>query len=447
MRVAADFGLSECRWRDEHRELAEAAASETGKPVTDALFEVAAGCGMLSWVAANAHRNLRPRRVPTRPLVIKRARVQYAPLGVIGVIAPWNYPIGIPLQSLPYTLGAGNAVVFKPSELTPRTGELLAACFAAAGADVVVLAPGDGAVGAALVASGIDKLVFTGSPPTARRILTSAAEHLLPVVLELGGKDPMIVCDDADVRHAGAAAVGAAFGNAGQTCMAAERVLVHEAVYDRFVEQVVATTRALVLGSAPDANVGPVTQVRQLDIVEPRLAAAVAAGARTLIGGARSTAHAGLLEPTVVVDVPHDADLWTQEKLAPIMSIARVRDDQEAIEVANRSEFGLNASIHTRSRARAAAIAARLETGGVNVNDAMTGAALPALPFGGIKGSGYGRLQGPEGLRELLPGDQHRRTRLSAAPERGRHDVHGEAAEPTRHRTGHQGCVREGMSG
>ena len=382
-------------------ELADAAAEETGKPPTDALFEVAAACVMAGWVAANARRHLAPRRVPTRPLVIKRAHVQYAPLGVIGVIAPWNYPIGIPFQSLPYAVGAGNAVVLKPSELTPRTGRLLASCFEPLGPDVVVLAEGDGAVGGALVTSGIDKLVFTGSPGTARRILAAAAEPLLPVVLELGGKDALIVCDDADLDHAAAAAVGAAFANAGQTCMAAERVLVHADVHDELVRRVVALTGRMRVGRGADVHVGPVTRPEQLDVVERRVAAAVATGARVLAGGRRLPLAAGLLEPTVLTGVDPDTELWREESFAPVLSIMPVAGDEEALAVANASAFGLTASVHTRDRARAARIAARLEVGGVNVNDAMTGAAVPGLPFGGVKGSGYGRLQGPEGLREL----------------------------------------------
>ena len=382
-------------------ELADATAEETGKPATDALYEVAAGCTMIGWVAANARRHLSDRRVPTRPFLIKRARVQYAPLGVVGVIAPWNYPIGIPLQSLPYALGAGNAVVFKPSELTPLTGRILSECFQPAGEDVVVLADGDGEVGSALVTAGLDKLVFTGSPATAQRILAAAAPELLPVVLELGGKDAMIVCSDADLTHAAAAAVGAAFGNAGQTCMAAERALVVDDAYSGFVDAVVAATERLRVGPEPGAHVGRVTRPQQLDLIEARIDAAVRAGAKVLTGGERLPAGAGYFAPAVVVDVPRDSELWLEESFAPVLSIARVQDEEEAVEVANASGFGLSASVFTRDRSRANRLARRIEAGGVNVNDAMTGAALPALPFGGIKRSGFGRLQGPEGLREL----------------------------------------------
>ncbi|MFE9322565.1 aldehyde dehydrogenase family protein [Nocardia sp. NPDC052278] len=382
-------------------ELADAVAAETGKPATDALFEIVAGCTMIGWVCANAQRELRPRRVATWPYVVKHARVQYAPLGVVGVIAPWNYPVAIPLQSLPYALGAGSTVVFKPSEVTPETGRILAECFQAAGPGVVMLGEGDGRAGAALVRSGIDKLVFTGSPATGKRILAAAAEELLPVILELGGKDAMIVCSDADIRQAAAAAVGAAFGNAGQTCMASERVLAVDALYDSFVDEVVELTRLLRVGPGPESNIGRVTQPRQLDVVEKRLAEAVDAGAQVLIGGKRLKIGDGYFEPTVVVDVPPNSALWREESFAPVVSIARVRDDADAVAVANASEFGLNSSVFTRSRRRARILSARIEAGGVNINDAMTGSGLAGLPFGGVKKSGFGRLQGPEGLREF----------------------------------------------
>ncbi|MDQ2650858.1 MAG: aldehyde dehydrogenase family protein, partial [Actinomycetota bacterium] len=185
------------------------------------------------------------------------------------------------------------------------------------------------------------------------------------------------------------------------TCMAAERVLVAAPVYDEFVAHVERITAALTVGTGSDANVGPVARPQQLDVVEPRLAAAIAAGAKVRIGGRRVSGTAGLFEPTVVTDVDPRSELWREESFAPVMAIARVADDAQAVAVANHSEFGLNASVHTRDRARARAIASQLVTGGVNINDAMTGAALPALPFGGVRGSGYGRLQGPEGLREL----------------------------------------------
>jgi succinate-semialdehyde dehydrogenase/glutarate-semialdehyde dehydrogenase len=397
-------------------ELAEMAHAETGKPVLDALFEVAAGCAMLGWVAAHAKRFLSDRRVATRPFVVKRATVHYEPLGVIGVISPWNYPIGIPLQSLPYALGAGNTVVFKPSELTPETGRMLSQCFAPAGDDVVVLAHGDATAGARLVTSGIDKLVFTGSPATARRILTLAAERLLPVVLELGGKDAMIVCSDANLDHAASALVGAAFANAGQTCMASERALVDEAVYDRFVDKVLELAAGLTLQRGPTSWMAPVARPEQIDLVEKRLAAAVSGGATILLGGHRLPDSPAYFAPTVVVGVPRQSELWREESFAPVVSIAPFKDEEEAVALANDSSFGLSSSIFTRDRRKARALASRISAGGVNINDAMTGAAIAGLPFGGVKRSGYGRLQGPEGLWELSRTTSIVEPRLMGAP-------------------------------
>jgi acyl-CoA reductase-like NAD-dependent aldehyde dehydrogenase len=382
-------------------EIAQAIADETGKPVTDALFEIASGCVMLGWVANNAHRHLRDRRVSSRPYVMKQARVQYAPLGVVGIIAPWNYPVAISMQSLPFALGAGNAVVFKPSELTPRTGRLLVKCFAPAGEDLVVLADCDPRVGAELVRSDIDKLVFTGSSATGRKILAGAAERILPVVLELGGKDAMLVCHDANIQAAVDAVVAAAFSNAGQTCMATERALVVESVYDEFVDRLAQATRRLRVGPSSDAQVGPIAQPQRLQLIESRLDEAQHRGAKIVAGGQRLPYGAGWFEPTVVVDVPTDTELWREESFAPVLSVARVRDENAAVELANDTQFGLSASIFTQSRKRADRLARLLHSGGVVINDAVTGGALPGLTFGGVKKSGFGRLQGPEGLREL----------------------------------------------
>lgn len=382
-------------------EIAETLSKETGKPVSDGLFEVASGCVMLGWVANNAHRHLTDQHVSSRPYIMKRGRVQYAPLGVIGIISPWNYPVGISMQSLPFAVGAGNAVVFKPSELTPETGRLLAECFAEAGEDLVVLADGGPSVGVDLVQSDIDKLVFTGSTGTGRKILTAAAERLLPVVVELGGKDAMIVCADANLDAAVDAVVAAAFSNAGQTCMATERALVLDPVYDDFVDRVVQATRALRVWPGEDTQIGPIAQPERLEIIESRLDDAQDRGAKIVAGGQRLAHGPGWFEPTVVVDVPTDAELWTEESFAPVLSIARARDEDEAIDLANASVFGLSGSIFTRSRSRADRLSRRLESGGVVINDAVTGGALPGLTFGGVKQSGFGRLQGPEGLREL----------------------------------------------
>lgn len=383
-------------------ELASLVSAETGKPMPDALFEVFALCLFLSHAAKLAPEALAREAVTSSPVWIKRAWVEYSPLGVVGQITPWNYPLGITGQALPFALAAGNAVVIKPSELTPMTTLHLADLVNRAGVELVEVVTGDGSTGEALVRSGVDKVVFTGSVDTGRHILAAAAANLTPVILELGGKDPLIVCADADIAKAAKAAAGGAFSNAGQTCMAPERVFVDASVHDRFVDAVVAATNGLRVGSGPDAHVGPLTRADQLPVLEQRLREAVDAGARIVAGGHRlPDLGPTFFAPTVVVDVDPEMALLREESFGPILPIMRVSGPEEAVELANDSTFGLNASVFSRSRRRARSLGARLEVGGVNLDDALVGSAIPALPFGGEKRSGIGRLQGVEGLREL----------------------------------------------
>ncbi|HWB65644.1 MAG TPA: aldehyde dehydrogenase family protein [Mycobacteriales bacterium] len=382
--------------------LAETLAAETGKPLSDAWLEIAGGCAMITYAAHTAHRALRRRSISTWPIVVKRAYVEYSPYGVIGAITPWNYPVAISMQVIPFALAAGNAVVVKPSELVPLTGMLIGEIATAAGLDVVKVVTGAGATGEALVRSGVDKIAFTGSGTTARRILATAAESLTPVVMELGGKDAMIVCDDADVRQAARAAVGAAFNNAGQACIATERALVTASVYDAFLREVLETVATLEVGPGQTAHVGAVTRPEQIAVVERRLRDAVAAGARVVAGGSPLPSDGGCYyPPTVVVDVDPRSELAQEESFAPVLAVMRVPDADTAIRIANDSNYALNGSVFTRRRRRGRDLAGQLVAGGVNINDAMFGAAIPGLPFGGERRSGYGRLQGVEGLREF----------------------------------------------
>jgi acyl-CoA reductase-like NAD-dependent aldehyde dehydrogenase len=383
-------------------ELAALVAAETGKPVPDALFEVFALCLFLGHAAKLAPDALARQAVSSSPVWLKRAWVEYSPLGVIGQITPWNYPVGITGQALPFALAAGNAVVIKPSELAPMTTLCLARLVNQAGEDLVEVVTGDGSTGDALVRSGVDKVVFTGSVATGRHIMAAAADTLTPVILELGGKDPLIVCADADITKAAKAAAGGAFSNAGQTCMAPERAFVDAAVYDRFVDAVLDATRALRVGSGADDHVGPLTRADQIPVLEQRLREAQDAGARVVAGGHRlEDLGPSFFAPTVVVDVDPSMTLLREESFGPILPIMRVSGSDEAVRLANDSTFGLNASVFTKSRRNARSIGRRLEVGGVNLDDALVGSAVPALPFGGEKRSGMGRLQGVEGLREL----------------------------------------------
>ena len=387
---------------DRGEALATTIAAETGKPIADAWLEVFSACALLTYVASAAPKVLRARSAPTWPVVTKQARIHYAPYGVIGVISPWNYPLVVPMQAIASALGAGNAIVLKPSELTSLTGVLIGEAVAAAGRDLVHVVTGDGSVGEAVVRSGVEKVSFTGSPLTGRRIMAAAADTLTPVVMELGGKDPMIVCEDADVVRAAKAAVTGAFSNAGQTCIAVERALVAEPVYERFLDEVVAATRRLRQGPEPDAHVGAITRPAQIEVIEARLADAVTRGARVLTGGRRRDDLPGsFFPPTVVADVTPTMELVREETFGPVLPVMKVASAEEAVRIANDCDYGLNASVFSRNRAAAGALAQQLVAGGVNINDALLGAAIPSVPFGGEKWSGFGRVHGPEGLREF----------------------------------------------
>jgi len=377
------------------------AAEETGKQQATAYFELFAACAMLTWASRNVERALRPERRSSYPVASKRVWVDYAPFGVVGVIPPWNYPVGIPFQSLPYALGAGNTAVMKPSELATLTGQRLAEAVNAAGIELVQLVTGGAKAGDALVRAPVDMIAFTGSPATARHILRSAAESLTPVLLELGGKDPMVVAPDADPRRAARAATAAAFFNAGQTCMSTERAIVCDPLQDEFVRHAATIARSVRLGPGDDSQVGPLTRADQVPILESRIADAVAKGATLVAGGRTRTdlGRGGWLEPTVLDGVTPEMDIFHLESFGPILSVVRARDVEEAVRLANDSQMGLTSSVFTADRATGRAIAAQLEAGGVNINDVMLGAAMAAVPFGGNKDSGFGRLQGVEGFR------------------------------------------------
>lgn len=375
--------------------------AETGKPADDARMELLLVIDHLHWAAANAEKALRRRRVsPNLLMVNQAATVEYLPFGVVGVIGPWNYPAFTPMGSIAYALAAGNAVVFKPSELTPGVGEWLAASFA----DVVPEAPvfgvvtGYGETGAALCESGVDKVAFTGSTATAKKVMAACAGTLTPVLMECGGKDALIVDADADLRAAAEAAVWGGMSNAGQTCIGVERVYVAESVADRFIELVTERATRLRPGGEPTAHLGPITMPAQVDVIRGHVHDALDGGARALVGGKHSV-RPPFVEPVVLTDVPADAPAVTDETFGPTLVIERVRDADEAVDHANSSRYGLGAAVF--SRARGEEIARRLRVGMVSVNSVISFAAIPALPFGGVGDSGFGRIHGVDGLREF----------------------------------------------
>jgi acyl-CoA reductase-like NAD-dependent aldehyde dehydrogenase len=399
---------------DNGRRLAELDAAETGKSLAAAWLEVISALTCIAWSAKVAPRKLRSESVSTGPFVLKAAERHYEPLGVVGVIAPWNYPVAIPMQSIPNALAAGNTVVLKSSEHTPRVGQLLAQVVNSAGLDLVQPVAGNGETGRALVRSGVDKLVFTGSTTTGRQVLLEAAQAMTPVVMELGGNDPMVVWSDANLRDAARSAAGAAFLNGGQTCMAVQRVIVCRTVHDRFVDELVDAAKAMTADSAWGA---PLMRPSQADVLQRRLAAAQANGARILAGGHRTTDN-GLVgfEPTVVVDVRPHTELFQEESFGPVISVVRADDEQHAVTLANQTPYGLGASVFSRNKARARRLAAGISAGTVDINDAIFGAGIPGVAFGGTKGSGQGRLKGVEGLREFTRTKTVIRSRLRWTP-------------------------------
>ena len=391
-------------------EIAEAITREAGKPVAEALTtEVLVVLDGARFLIDNAYRLLRDEPVPHGNMVakLKTGYLVREPYGVVGIISPWNYPFSIPATETLAALVAGNAVILKPSELTSVVALELQSLLYAAGLpkDVFQVVVGDGATGAALVHAAIDKLVFTGSVATGKRIAAAAAERLLPVMLELGGKDPMLVLDDADVEVASSAAVWGAFMNAGQTCLSVERCYVHRRLYDKFLTACVEKTKKLRVGNGLErgTDVGPMINERQLKVVEGHVDDAEARGARVLIGGARLPAlGANFFAPTVLADVTHEMRIMREETFGPVLPVDVFDSDEEAVELANDSEFGLSASIWTRDGARGERLARRIQAGTVMVNDVISCFGISEAPHGGVKASGMGRTHGRFGVEEMV---------------------------------------------
>jgi acyl-CoA reductase-like NAD-dependent aldehyde dehydrogenase len=379
-------------------ELAELIHRENGKPRLEALTEVFMALGHVDHAAKRVAAATAPKRVSAGLLANFRATVSYHPLGVIGVIGPWNYPLFTPMGSIAYALAAGNAVVFKPSELTPLVGARVAEIAAASIAvpNLLQVVTGAGATGAALAKAAVDKIAFTGSTATGRKIMAAAAERLTPVLLELGGKDAMIVADDADLDKAAEACVFGALTNAGQACISVERVYVAEAVHDAFVDKVVAQVKALKVGG-DDGHLGAMTSPAQVGIVKDHLEDAVARGAQVKTGGPDAIAG-NYIQPTVLVNVTHDMKVMTEETFGPVIPIARVASTDEALRLANESRYGLGSTVFGK---RAREVADKIKAGMTSVNSVMGFAGIPSLPFGGIGESGFGRIHGDEGIREF----------------------------------------------
>ena len=387
--------------------LAQLMHEETGKPLDDAKLEIITAVLHIDWAARHARRVLRPRRVRSGLAAINQAStLEYLPLGVVGVIGPWNYPVFTPVGSIAYALAAGNAVVFKPSELTPATGEWLVRSFGEAlgvfgsAQPVLQLITGGGSTGEALARSGVSKIAFTGSAATARKVMAAAADNLTPVLAECGGKDALLVGADADLDAAADAAAWGAMSNAGQTCVGIERVYVADAVYHSFLERLTLKVAGLRPGVDFEASYGPMTLPSQTEVVAKHVADALARGGRAVVGGPDGVSPP-FVRPIVLVDVPENSLAVSDETFGPTLTVKPVVNMAEAVSYANAGRYGLGSAVFARDRRAAMAAARSLRTGMTSVNSVIGFAVVPALPFGGVGESGFGRIHGADGLREF----------------------------------------------
>lgn len=392
-------------WLGQHRgEIEELLIKETGKSAVDAAQEVPLLIMILSYYIKTMEKALAPESRPASLpfLAIKKISVHYRPRAVVAIIAPWNYPVANALMDGIGALAAGCAVLLKPSERTPLTAEVLRRGWLESGApDVLGVVQGARAVSEAVV-DNVDFVQFTGSCATGRKVMERAARRLTPVSLELGGKDPMIVLEDADVDLAAHGAVWGAMFNAGQTCVSVERVYVLEPIYDQFVQAVVRDVQALRVGAGDKHDFGALIDEQQLAVTERHVRDAVAAGARALTGGQRTDKSGSFYPPTVLVDVDHSMACMTEETFGPTLPIMKVGSVDEAIRLANDSEYGLSASVFSRDMDRAKEVALQLECGAVNINDVITNLMCTTAPMGGWKTSGIGaRFGGADGLRKF----------------------------------------------
>ena len=426
LRVLQRFGELLCEQKER---VAEVISREAGKPEAEALAtEIMVVLDTVKYLREHVGEFLRPETVPHgNPIMkLKKGVLLREPYGVVGIISPWNYPFSLPSVQTLAALATGNAVVLKPSEFTPYSSLELERLLREAGMDpdLLQVVTGEGSTGAALLAAPIHKLVFTGSVATGKRVAQAAAARLLPVVLELGGKDPMIVLEDADLNVASSAAVWGAFMNAGQTCLSVERCYVHEAIYEKFLQKCVEKTGKLRVGSSQshplppndtersrgrlrstniEMDMGPMIHARQLAIVQSHVEDAIARGARLLAGGkALPQLGPNFFSPTILADVDHSMTIMREETFGPVLPVRSFKTDDEAVALANDSEFGLAASVFTGNRRRGEAIARRIDAGTVMVNDMISCFGISEAPHGGVKASGIGRTHGRFGLEEMV---------------------------------------------
>jgi acyl-CoA reductase-like NAD-dependent aldehyde dehydrogenase len=412
---------------DNSQRIVEVVMSETGKTYEDAsLADLGYTIGALDFWSKNAEGYLEDEHVPSwnNPMVAgKKLIIRYAPVGLVGVIGPWNYPLANSFGDCIPALAAGNTVILKPSEVTPLSSllveEMLRECELPA--NVFQVATGDGSTGAAMI-EHVDCVMFTGSTKTGKAVMKAAADQLIPCYLELGGKDPMIVCADANLDRAANAAAFYSMNNGGQVCISVERCYVEESVYDEFVQKVtenIGKLRQGAPGEAGSVDVGAVTFPPQLDIIDGHVKDAVEKGAKVLTGGHSKSDGGRFFEPTILVDVDHSMKIMTEETFGPTLPIMKVRDTEEAVRLANDTSYGLQASVFTRDTEKGEQLARRIEAGAVCVNDVMVNYNALALPMGGWKSSGLGTRHGAGGIRKYTKTQSLLITKL--APKR---DIH-----------------------
>lgn len=389
--------------RTHGEEYARRISEDTGKPLVDSLLtELMSVPLYIDYYKKSAPKILARKKIAT-PILFpgKTSYIEHFPVGVVGIISPWNFPFQLAMVPVVSALIAGNTVVLKPSEVTPITGEIIAEIFRRIGipSGVVEVIQGDGSTGAALVEAEVDKIFFTGSVSTGRKVMAAAAKKPIPVELELGGKDAMIVCADANLERAARAAVWGGLVNCGQMCVSVERILVEAPVHDRFVELLKREVAKVRVGGPDEhADMGPMTFPKQIDTVERHVKDAIAKGAKLLFGGERLSRPGQFYAPTVLTDVRPEMEIYSDETFGPVLPVVKVRDVEEAVRMANEHQYGLVGSVWTKDVDKGLAIASRMECGQVTVNDVIVSVGNPALPFGGVKSSGFGRYHGPEGL-------------------------------------------------
>jgi len=395
---------------DELDAIARLISDESGKPVAESLsMEIAPVLDLMQYFAKNAAKILKPERINIGLYATlgRTSKIIYKPLGTVGIIPAWNYPFSIPLGEVVMSLMAGNAVIVKPSELTPFIGLKIGEIFEKVGLpeNVLQILTGDGQTGAALVDSGIEKIMFTGSVTTGKKIAESAAKHLTSVVLELGGKDPMIVFADANLELAAQGAIWGAFCNSGQSCSSVERLYVEESIVNEFTNLIVEKTKKLRQdsGDKETTDVAAMSSERQIKIVEDHVESFRQEGAKILTGGKRNAQFKGAFyEPTVISNATNEMRGMREETFGPTLPIAIFKTEEEAVRLANDSDFGLTASVWTRDLRKGKRVAEKILAGTVCVNEVLYTHGIGQTPWGGFKQSGYGRTHGKYGLLELV---------------------------------------------